>query len=130
MEIPMDPKTLAILVAILFFLISLLVNLVQRRYYKGRIDRLIHKEESLLNFLIGLHESLGKLESACTFEMESASSPREIGRSIHIARNQIKTSIADAENSLRSFREYRRKKKERENYQKRLEKTRKKRLGK
>jgi len=130
MEIPMDPKTLGILAAVLLFLISVLVNLLQRRYYKSRTDRLLNKEESHLNFLSGLYSALGKLESACTFEMDLASSPKEIGRSIHIARNQIKSSIADIENNLRSFRQYRRKEKAREEHQKRLDMMRKKRLGK
>ena len=37
MEIPMEPKTLGLLVAVLFFLISLLINLLQRR--SGGVDR-------------------------------------------------------------------------------------------
>lgn len=130
MEIPMDPKTLALLVAILLFLISLLLNLLQRRYAKNRTDRLLNQEESVRNFLTGLDNSLGKLESACTFEMEGASSPKEIGRSIHITRNQIQSTISDIEKELRSFRQYRRKEKATEKHAKHLDKMRKKRLGK
>ena len=130
MEIPMDPEILALLVAILFFLTSLLINLFQRRYAKRRTDRLLNKEESVLNFLNGLDTSLGKLESTCTFEMEGTSSPKEIGRSIHIVRNQIKSTVSDIENNLRSFRQYRRKQKAREKHQKHLAEVRKKRLGK
>jgi len=125
----MDPKTLGVLVLALFFLISLLLNLVQRRYHKKRIDRLLKNGESQLNFLNGLHASLGKLESACTFEMDVARSPEDIGRSIHAARNQIKSSIADLDTGLRSIREYRRKEKARRRHMKHLEKSRKKRMG-
>jgi hypothetical protein len=130
MEIPTDLETPAILIAVLLFLISLLGNLLQRRYYKTRMDRLINHDESHLNFLNGLYNSLGKLETACTFEMENASSPKEIGRSIHIARNQIKSSIADIEKNLRYFREYRAKEKARERHRKHMEKIREKRMGK
>jgi hypothetical protein len=129
MEIPMDLKTLAILVAVLAFLISLLINLLQRRYHKRDTQRWIDKGESTLNFLDGLHASLGKVESACTFEMESADSPQKIGKSIHIARNQVKSCMADVEMNLRSSRTYRRIQREREKQRKRLEKIRKKRLG-
>lgn len=125
-----NPEILAILIASLLFLISLLVNLLQRRWNKKRIYRLLDKGESQLNFLNGLHSSLGKLESACTFEMDTARSPEEIGKSIHIARNQIKSSITDLENNLRSFREYRQREKSREKHVKHLEKMRKRRLGK
>lgn len=130
MEFPMDPKTFALLVAILFFFISLLVNLLQRRYSKSRIDRLLNQGESALNSLTGLHTALGKLESACTLELDGTSSPQELGRSIRIARNQIQSTMADIQKNLRSFRQYRQKEKARERHQKRLEKLRKKRLGK
>jgi hypothetical protein len=130
MDINMDIKTIGILVLILLFLISFLINLLQHRYHKNRIDRLLRGGESQLNFLDGLHGSLGKLESACTFEMDIAKSPKDIGKSIHIARNQITSSISDLEKNLRSFRGYRRKEKAREKHWKRVEKVRKKRLGK
>jgi hypothetical protein len=130
MEFPMDPKTFALLVAILFFFISLLVNLLQRRYSKSRIDRLLNQGESALNSLTGLDTALGKLESACTLELDGTSSPKELGRSIRIARNQIQSTMADIQKNLRSFRQYRQKEKARERHQKRLEKLRKKRLEK
>jgi hypothetical protein len=130
MEFPMDPKTFALLVAILFFFISLLVNLLQRRYAKSRIDRLLNQGESALNSLTGLHTALGKLESTCTLELDGTSSPKELGRSIRITRNQIQSTMADIQKNLRSFRQYRQKEKTRERHQKRLEKLRKKRLGK
>lgn len=130
MEIPMDLKTLGLLLAILFFLISLLVNLLQYRHCKGRVNRLLNSEGSVLHFLMGLHTTLGKLESVCTFEMEEASSPQEIGRSVRMARNQIQSTIAEIQKNLRSFREYRRKEKADEKHKKHMEKLRKKRLGK
>ncbi|NIQ39040.1 MAG: hypothetical protein GTN81_10675 [Proteobacteria bacterium] len=126
----MDIKTIGTLVLILLFLISFLINLLQRRYHRNRIDRLLQGGESQLNFLDGLHASLGKLESACTFEMDIGKSPKNIGKSIHIARNQIKSSISELEKTLRSFRRYRREEKARERHWKRVEKVRKKRLGK
>ena len=129
MEIPMDLKTLAILVAVLLFLISLLINLLQRRYHKRDTQRWIDKGESTLNSLNGLHASLGKLESACTLEMEPADSPQTMGKSIHVARNKLKSCMTDVEKNLRSSRTYRRIQREREKQRKRLEKTRKKRLG-
>jgi hypothetical protein len=73
---------------------------------------------------------LGKLESACTFEVEPANSPKELGRSLHAARNQVKSTMTDIEKSLLSIGTYRRRVKMRERHQKRLEKIRKKRLGK
>jgi CHASE3 domain sensor protein len=130
MEFPMEPKIFAILVAILFFLISLLISLIQRRRYRRQTDRLLGSEETTLNILNGLDTSLGKLESACTLEMDSAGSPKDIGRSVHAVRNQIKSSMTDIENNLRSFRAYRRKERAREKHRKHLEKIRKKRLGK
>jgi hypothetical protein len=130
MDIPMDLKTLGLLLAILFFLISLLVNLFQYRTCKGRVNRLLNSEGAVLHFLMGLHTTLGKLESACTFEMEEASSPKEIGRSVRMARNQIQSTIAEIQKNLRSFREYRREEKADEKHKKHMEKLRKKRLGK
>ena len=106
MEIFMEPKIL-FRVAILFFLISLLINLIQHHYYRRRADRFLNKEESLYHSLNGLHNSLGKLETACALEMELTTSLKDIGKAIHIARAQLSSSIADIEGNLRSFREYR-----------------------
>ena len=53
MDIFNDPKTFGLLVALLFFLISFLVNLVQRRYSKSRFDRMLSKDESVVKFLGG-----------------------------------------------------------------------------
>jgi sensor histidine kinase YesM len=118
----MEPKTFALLVAILFFLISLLVNQVQRRISKRRLDRMLTKEESMLTFLEGMHKNLGKLEYVCTLEVHGESSPQQLGKAIHEARDEIKLAIADMEEHLRSFRQYRRKVKAREKRRKELEK--------
>jgi hypothetical protein len=130
MQIPMEPKTLAILVASLLFLISLLINLIQGRRHRSQIERLLKREEETLNFLNGAEAALGKLESACTYELDLARSPQELGKSIRGVRNQIKFSVSDVEKNLRSFRAFRRKEKAREKHRKQLEKIRKKRLGK
>lgn len=116
--IPMEPKTLGLLVAILFFLVSLLVNLLQRRYSKTRLDRMLAKEESVLNFLGETHNYLGKLERACTFELHGKSSPQEVGKAIHVTRNQIESTMADMVEHLRSFRQYRTKEKAQEKQKK------------
>jgi hypothetical protein len=122
MDIPMEPKMLGLLVAILFFLISLLVNLLQRRYSKARFDRMLTKEESVVDFLAHMHKYLGKLEHTCSIELYGASSPQEVGKALHLARNEIRSTHADLEEHLRSFRQYRRKVKAREKHMKRLEK--------
>jgi hypothetical protein len=121
MEIPMDPKILGLLVAILLFLISLLINLLQHHYYRRRADRFLNKQESLLQSLIGFNNSLNKLETACALEMEITTSLKDIGKAIHIARNQLSSSIADIEGNLRSFREYRAREKAREKHKRELE---------
>ena len=122
MDIPMEPKTFGLLVAILFFLISFLVNLLQRRYSRTRADRMLTKGESVVNFLGGMHKYLGKLEHTCTFELYGASSPQEMGKAIHLARNEIQSTMADLEEHLHSFPQYRRKERAREKRRKRLEK--------
>ena len=123
MEILMEPKIL-LRVAILFFLISLLINLLQHHYYRRRTDRFLNKEESLFHSLTGLHNSLGKLETACALEMEITTSLKDIGKAIHIARAQLSSSIADIEGNLRSFREYRAREKAREKHKRGLDAVR------
>ena len=123
MDIPMEPKAFGLLVATLFFLVSLLVNLLQRRYARVRLDRMLRKEESIANFLDGIHKNLGKLEVTCTLEVQGASSPQEVGKTIHLVRNEIQSIIANMEEHLRSFRQYRRKEKAREKQRKGLEKS-------
>ncbi len=107
MEILMEPKIRLFLVPFLFFLISVLTNLIQHHYYRRRADHFLNKQESLFRSLTGLHNSLGKLENACALEMELTTSLKDMGKAIHIARAQLSSSIADIEGSLRSFREYR-----------------------
>ena len=122
MDIPMEPKVFGLLVAILFFLISFLANLLQRRYSKARFYRMLTKEESVVNFLEGLHKYLGKLEHTCTLELHGSSSPQEVAKAIHMARNKIESTIADMDEHLRSFPQYRKKEKAKEKRRKRMEK--------
>jgi len=123
MDIPMEPKRLGLLVAILFFLLSLLVNLLQRRYAKTRLSRILRKEESVVNFLEGIHKNLGKIEVTCTLEVQGASSPQEVGKTIHVVRNEIQSTIANLQDHLNSFRQHRRKERIKENQRKRLERS-------
>jgi hypothetical protein len=112
------------LVAILLFLISFLVNLLQRRFSKTRFDRMLTKEASVLNFLVGMNKNLVDLEWNCSIELKGATSPQELGKSIHGVRNKIESTITDMEKHLHSFRQYRRKVKAREKEKKRQEKSR------
>lgn len=114
MDIPMEPKRLGLLVAILLFLVSLLVNLLQRRYEKNRLGRMLRKEASIVNFLEGIHKNLGKIELTCTLEVQGASSPQEVGKTIHVVRNEIQSTIANMQEHLGSFRQHRRKEKTKE----------------
>jgi hypothetical protein len=116
-------KTLGLQVAILLFLISLLVNLLQRRYSKARFNRMLAKEESVLNFLVDTRKDLGNLEWNCTVEMNGATSPQELGKGIHVARNNIESTIADMSEHLHSFRQYRKKQKVLEKQRKLSEKS-------
>jgi hypothetical protein len=123
MDIPMEPKTFGLLVAILFFLVSLLVNLLQRRYAKSRFGRTLRKEESVVKFLGAIDKNLGKLEVSCTLEVQGVSSPQEVGKKIHVVRNEIQSAIANIEEHLRSFRQYRGKEKKGGKQRKVLEKS-------
>ena len=123
MDIPMEPGKLGLLVAILFFLVSLLVNLLQRRYAKARLGRMLKKEESIVNFLEGIHKNLGKIEVNCTLEVLGASSPQEVGKTIHVVRNEIQSAIANVQEHLSSFRQHRRKESVKEKQRKRLERS-------
>jgi hypothetical protein len=123
MDFPMEPKRLGLLVAILFFLVSLLVNLLQRRYAKTRLGRMLRKEEAIANFLDGIHKNLGKIEVNCTLEVQGASSPQEVGKAIHVVRNEIQSTIANIQEHLNSFRQHRRKDKVKEKQRKRLERS-------
>ncbi len=124
--IPIDQKTLGILIAVLFLLISFLFNLLQRRRSKTRLDRLLEYDKSVVNFLNVIDEYLGKLERSCTFEFRETRSPREVGESIYVARNKIQSEIAAMEEHLRSYGHERRKEKRKENQRKRLMRSLKK----
>ena len=123
MDIPMEPKTFGLLVAILFFLVSLLVNLVQRRYAKNRFGRALRKEESVVKLLGAIDRNLGKLEVSCTLDVQGVSSPQEVGKKIHVVRNEIQSAMVNMEEHLRSFRQYRRKEKKRGKQRNALEKS-------
>jgi len=122
MDIFNDPKSFGLLVALLFFLVSFLVNLVQRRYSKNRFGRMLSKDESVVKFLGDIHKSLGKVERNCTLELHGESSPQEVGKAVRMTRNEIQSAMVDMEEHLRSFRAYRRKEKAQEKHRKRLEK--------
>jgi len=119
----MEPKTFGLLVAILFFLVSLLVNLVQRRYAKNRFGRALRKEESVVKLLGAIDRNLGKLEVSCTLDVQRVSSPQEVGKKIHVVRNEIQSAMVNMEEHLRSFRQYRRKEKKRGKQRNALEKS-------
>jgi hypothetical protein len=117
---PIDPKTLGLLVAVLFFLISFLVNLLQRRYSRARLHRMLEKDESVINFLGVMDEYLGKLEFNCSFDVHGTSSPQEVGKAIYVARNKIESTIAAMEEHLRSFHHPQRREKRQRNQGNRL----------
>ena len=119
----MEPRRLGLLVALLFFFVSLLVNLLQRRYAKSRLGRLLRKEESIVNFLEGIHKNLGKIEVTCTLEVQGASSPQEVGKTIHVVRNEVQSTIANMQEHLNSLRQHRRKERTKEKQRKRLERS-------
>jgi hypothetical protein len=123
MDLPMELRKLGLLVAVLFFLVSLLINLLQRRYAKTRLGRMLRKEESIVNFLEGIHKNLGKIEVTCTLEVQGASSPQEVGKTIHVVRNEIQSTIANMQEHLLSFRQHRRKEKARGKKRKAPEKS-------
>jgi hypothetical protein len=84
---------------------------------------MLRKDESIINFLEGIHRNLGKLEVTCTLEVQGASSPQEVGKTIHLVRDEIQSIIANMVEHLRSFRQYRRKEKAREKRKKVSEKS-------
>ncbi len=120
----MESKTFGLLVAVLFFLVSLLVNLLQRRYAKARLARMLRKEGAVVNFLGLIDKNLGKLEVTCALEVQGASSPQEIGKTIHRVRDTIQSTIANLEEHLSSFRQYRRKEKVQQRQTKRPDQSR------
>jgi len=129
MDIPIDPKTLGILVVLLFLLISFLINLLQRRRSRTRFNRLLENDKSVINFLGVIDEYLGKLERSCAFELREARSPQEVGKAIYVARDKIQSTIAAMEEHLRSYGHDRRKEKRQERQRKQLNKSLKKSHG-
>jgi len=107
----MEPKTFFLLAALLLFLISLLVNLLQRRYSRARFDRMLNKEDSVAGFLEGINKNLNDLEWTCSIEMHGSSSPQELGKVIGAVRNKVELTLADLRTHLQSFRQYRKKEK-------------------
>ena len=103
----MEPKTFFLLAALLLFLISLLVNLLQRRYSKARFERMLNKEDSVASFLEGINKNLNDLEWTCSIEMHGASSPQELGKVIGAVRSRVELTLADLRTHLQSFRQYR-----------------------
>ncbi len=123
MDMSIEPKRIGLLVAVLFFLVSVLINLFQRRYTKTRLGRILRKEESIVTFLEGIHKNLGKIEMTCTLEVHGASSPQEVGKTIHVVRNEIQSTIANMQEHLNSFRQHRREKKVKQKQGRRLERS-------
>ena len=123
-DLGMDLKTFTILVVILFFLISLLVNLLQRRYSKARFCRMLTQEECIIEFLDGINKNLEDLEFKCSIELHGATSPQEVGKVISAARNKIQSTLAETRNHLRSFRRYRKKEKAQKKLKKQIGKHR------
>ena len=94
MDLPMEPKIFGLLIAVLFFFISFLLNMLQRRYSKARLNRMLMKEKSVLNFLVAVDKDLAKLERDCILELPKASSPQEVGKAIYVVRNKIESTLA------------------------------------
>lgn len=107
MDLPMEPKIFGLLIAVLFFLISFLLNLLQHRYSKTRLDRMLMKEKSVLNILATVDNDLAKLEWNCILELPEASSPQEVGKGIYVVQNKIESTIVNIVEHLCSFRQYR-----------------------
>jgi len=89
MDLGMEPKTFALLVAILLFLISFLVNLLQHRYSKARFDHMLKKDKSIVPLLEGLDKYLGELEWSCLIDMDRGGSLKKAIKEINAARDKI-----------------------------------------
>ena len=128
-DLGMDLKTFTLLVAVLFFLISLLINLLQRRYSKARFCRMLTQEECVVDFLEGINKNLEDLEFKCSIELHGATSPQEVAKVISAARNRIESTLADMLKYLHSFRQYRRKEKAQKKFKTSTRNQSKDRLG-
>jgi hypothetical protein len=109
MDLGMEPKTFALLVAILLFLTSFLVNLLQRRYSKARVERMLKKEESIVTFLEGIAKYLNEQHRSSIIEMDGERSLKEMVKAIDSARDTIEWTLDDLKIHLSSLRQYRRK---------------------
>jgi hypothetical protein len=114
MDLGMEPKTFALPVAILLFLTYFLFNLIQRRYSKARIERMLKKEESIITFLEGMAKYLYKLQRSSITETDRESSLKKMVKAINKARDTIEWALDDMRTHLSSLPEYRRKEKARE----------------
>lgn len=114
MDLAMEPKTFALLAAILLFLTLFLVNLRQRRYYKARFARMLKKEEFIVTFLEGMAKYLNELQGSSITEMDRESSLKKMLKAINTARDTIEWTLDDMKTHLSSLPEYRRKEKVRE----------------
>ncbi len=113
MDLGMEPKTFALVVAILLFLTSFLVNLLQRRNSKARFERMLKKEEFIVTFLEGLAKYLNELQRSSITEMDRESSLKKMVKAINTARDTIEWTLDDMKTHLSSLRQYRRKEKAR-----------------
>ncbi len=111
LDLAMDPRIFALLVAMLFFLISLLINLLQHRYSKARFNHMLAKEESVFHFLTDINKILVNMEWISSVGLNGASFPPELQKAIHGTRNKIESTIAEMKKHLHSFRQYRKKEK-------------------
>jgi hypothetical protein len=111
MDLGMEPKTFALVVAILLFLTVFLVNLRQRRNSKARFERMLKKEEFIVTFLEGLAKYLNELQRSSSTEMDRESSLKKMVKAINTARDTIEWTLDDMNTHLSSLRQYRRKEK-------------------
>jgi hypothetical protein len=111
MDLGMEPKTFALVVAILLFLTVFLVNLLQRRNSKARFERMLKKEEFIVTFLEGLAKYLNELQRSSSTEMDRESSLKKMVKAINTARDTIEWTLDDMNTHLSSLRQYRRKEK-------------------
>ncbi len=109
MDLGMEPKTFALWVAILLFLTSFLVNLLQRRYSKARFERMLKKEESIVTFLEGIAKYLNELQRSSIIETDRERSLKKMAKAINSARDTIEWTLDDMKIHLSSLRQYRRK---------------------
>jgi hypothetical protein len=110
-DLGMEPKTFALLVAILLLLTSFLVNLLQRRYSKARFERMLKKEEFIVTFLEGMAKYLNELQRSSITEMDRESSLKKMVKAINTARDTTEWTLDDMKTHLSSLRQYRRKEK-------------------